>query len=188
MVLAADHVGNPEIDVVDDAREVIRGPSIRAEKRDPAEPDSAFVVVRADFPRGLRVPVGPLALAKRTFVVAHAQPRKILDDRRLRSRHDAVRIVDSEDEDPSALVRKAAVRNRRQRAPEMKRARRARREADFHHGGHRSYETAGLLRSSKTTSRQTPSLRASRSRTPTVRNPQLRWRAMLPSFSGKIAA
>jgi hypothetical protein len=56
VVVAPHHVRDPEVDVVDDAGEVVRGGAVLAEQRDAVEPI-------AERPPRLDVPLPPLATA-----------------------------------------------------------------------------------------------------------------------------
>src|SRR5207244_1257526 len=80
MVEAADDVRDPEVDVVDDAREVICGTAVLADQRDPVE---ALAELAAGFP----VTVLPLALASRPFCPAEAEPLEVADDLPLPAGH-----------------------------------------------------------------------------------------------------
>jgi hypothetical protein len=83
VVLAADDMGDAEVDVVDDGGEVVRRASVRPEQRDPAEADRALVVLLADLPRRLPMPLGSLALPHRSLLERNPQPRQIVEDRAL---------------------------------------------------------------------------------------------------------
>ena len=90
LVMARDHVRDPEVGVVDDAREPVGGESAaRARRR----------------PRGTRSPRS-LCL-DRPLVPAHAEPLEVGEDRASSSA-----LVDPEQQRPAALVRERAARDR----------------------------------------------------------------------------
>ena len=80
VVGAADDVGDAEVEVVDDGRELIGGGAVRARQRRPGEPDRPVRVAdRAGFERERRclgVTLGPLALPDRPLVPADPEPAR----------------------------------------------------------------------------------------------------------------
>ena len=137
VVGAADDVRDPELEVVDDRRELVgRRPVRPGEGRGP-EAHGALVVAlrsaRLERPlrrRGVQRPA--LALPHRPLVERDAEPLEVLEDRLLpaRDRSRSVGVVDPEHEHAAALVCEPPVRDRRQRVPDVQRPGRARREAD----------------------------------------------------------
>jgi hypothetical protein len=90
VVVAADDVRDPEVDVVDDACELVRGGAVLAQKRDLAE------AIAAEPGRSLGVDVLPFALADRALVPLDAEPPEVCANRLLAARNVArrVRVVD----------------------------------------------------------------------------------------------
>src|SRR5262249_58747786 len=74
VVVAADDVGDPEVDVVHDRGELVRRGSVVAEERHTVEP-------RAELLRSVPVAVGPIALTYRTVVPLNAEPFEALHNR-----------------------------------------------------------------------------------------------------------
>ena len=85
VVVAADDVRDPEVDVVHDAREVVGRRAVLAHERDAVE---ALAELRAR----LEVPFSPLALAHRPFVPGEPEPLEVAQQRLLPARHVARRI------------------------------------------------------------------------------------------------
>src|SRR6266511_307795 len=135
VVLAPDDVGDSEVDVVYDAGQVVGRTPVRAEKRDAAEPDRPLFVHGSNRPRSLPMALGALALAQRALVPPDSEPFKVPQDPGfgLRVRPLGIGVVYAQNEDCVVLVGKPAVDCRCQGAAEVKRARRARREADANH-------------------------------------------------------
>ena len=80
VVVAADHVRDPEVDVVDDARKVVgRGP-VLAQERDAVE-------AVAERRRCLAVALGSLALPHRPLVPREAEPVEVAEDLLLAAGH-----------------------------------------------------------------------------------------------------
>ena len=141
VVRAADDVRDPELDVVDDGCELVRGGPVGAKQRRPAdsEPDRA-VRVALGGARGkcilhrLDVEVMTLALPDRPLLVPYPEPLDVAKNLLLPVRHrtGGIGVVDPEDENAVTLVGEPAVGDSGQRIPEMQRSRRARREADAH--------------------------------------------------------
>ena len=89
MIEAADDVRDPEVRVVDDAREVISSAPVFSKQRGPFE-------ALAELGAGLAVAVLPLALPYRPLVPFHPEPFEVAQDRRLAARHVArlIGVVD----------------------------------------------------------------------------------------------
>ena len=134
VVVPADDVRDSELDVVDDAGQLVRGRSVLAEERDLSE------AIASEPIRGLAVDVLPFTLAHRPLVPLDAEPLEIGSDRLLAARDVArrVRVVDSQQE-PVAEV---AVRDGAQRVADVERPGRARCEAHSGHGA--SLEVEGV--------------------------------------------
>ena len=130
MVRAADHVRDPEVDLVHRGRELVGRRAVRAKQRHAPEPHSALGVLAPDRARGLAVSVGALALAHGPFVPADAEPVQVAEDPAGVLVARRVGVVDPQQQRPAAFVREAAVRDGRQRVAEVERARRAGREAN----------------------------------------------------------
>ena len=146
VIRPADDVRDPEVEVVDDGRELVRrGPVGPQEGRAvPCEADGAVVALgaaRGQRPlSGLGVERSSLALAHRALVPLDPEPGQVVEDRLLAAcdRPGRVGVVDTKDERASALVGEAPVRDRRQRISDVERARGARREADSYVDARRS--------------------------------------------------
>src|SRR4029450_9104157 len=125
VVVAADDVRDPELDIVDDAGKLIRGRSVLAQERDPPE------AVASEPGRSLAIDVLALALAYRPLIPVDAEPLEVGTNRLLASRNVACRIgvVDPQQE-PVAEV---AIGDRAQRVADVERARRAGCEAHSRH-------------------------------------------------------
>ena len=80
VVVAADHVRDPEVDVVDDAREVVRRPPVLTDERDPVE-------ALAQSLRGLEIAIDAVALPGRSVVPDDAEPFEIGDELLLPALH-----------------------------------------------------------------------------------------------------
>jgi hypothetical protein len=80
VVVAADDVRDSELDVVDDAGQLVRGGSVLAEERDLSE------AIAPEPVRGLAVDILPFTLAHRTLVPLDAEPLEIGADRLLAAR------------------------------------------------------------------------------------------------------
>src|SRR3954447_3617914 len=124
VVVAANDVRDPEIDVVHDAGEVVGGAPVLAHKRDPVE-------TVAELPAGFRITSGALALADRAFVPHHPEPGEIGEDRVLAAGYVAlgVGVVDPQ-EHP---VPEGAVGHCAQGVADMERAGGAGGKAHFSH-------------------------------------------------------
>ena len=121
VVVAADHVGDPEVEVVDDARKVVgRVPSSR----------SSVTPWKRCGQSGRRLAVArlPLALAHRPLVPVDPEPAQVVEDRLLAAGQVARRVgvVDAQQH----RVAEVAVGDRAERVADVERAGRARREAD----------------------------------------------------------
>ena len=92
MVGAADHVRDREVDVVDCARELIRGRAVGAQQRRAAEANRALRVGPADFVGRLAMADEARALVHRPFVPAQAEPLQVGRDR-ARSTLDVAREI-----------------------------------------------------------------------------------------------
>jgi hypothetical protein len=92
VVVAADDMRDPELEVVDDARQVVRSRPVGPEQRDPAE------ALAAQALGGLAVRVLTLALAHRPLVPRDPEPLEVADERLLPAGHVSrrVRVVDPE--------------------------------------------------------------------------------------------
>jgi len=139
VIVSADDVGDPEIEIVRDRRELVRRRAVRAEKgcAIPPETHGAFgVALRSTAGEralgGLDIERASLALTHRTFVERHSEPREIAEDRDLPTldRPRGIGVVDAQHERAAPRLGEATVSDRGQRIPEMERARRARSEAD----------------------------------------------------------
>ena len=126
VVGAADHVRDPEVDVVDDAREMERRRAVVAPERDALE-----ALRQPGLARRREVALGALALPHRPVVPLDPEPAQVLEDRLLAAGHVARRVgvVDPQQQP----VAEAAVRHRAQRVADVQRPGRARSEADAHH-------------------------------------------------------
>ena len=121
---------------------MVGGAAVRAQERRfvlGPEADRAFVLIGGPALQqsvgGRTIKVAPLALAHRPLVEVDAQPLQISEDPCFRALLGprGVRVVDSQDESAVLLVREMPVRDRRERAPEVKGTGRARGEANPHH-------------------------------------------------------
>src|SRR5581483_6741432 len=123
---ATDHVRDLEVDVVDDAREMERRRAVVAPQHHALE-----ALRQAGDARSLEVPRRSLALANGTLVPLEPEPLQVLDDALDAARDVArrVRVVDAEQQP----VAEAPVRDRAERASDVQRSGRARREADADH-------------------------------------------------------
>ena len=147
MVGAADDVRDLEVEVVDCRGELVGRRAVGAQERRLAEAKRALGVGLADQVRRLAVAHVALALAQRPFVPADAEPLEVGDDR-LGAALDVPRrigVVDPQQEAAAVLVGEAPVRDRAQRAAEMQRPGRARREADSDHQASVSSACDGVL-------------------------------------------
>ena len=126
MVVAADDVRDPELDVVDDAGEVVRRRAVLAQEGDLAEALTAQPLGR------LAIDVLALALADGAFVPVHAEPLEIAPDLVLAAGNVArcIGVVDAQ-EHPVAEI---PVGDCAERVPDVEGARGARCEADALHG------------------------------------------------------
>jgi hypothetical protein len=125
VVVAAIDVGDSEVDVVDDARQVIRGRAVLAQERRPAEALAPKQCSR------LAVALLPLALTHRALVPRDLEPLEIAKDRFFSARNVACRIgvVDPEQQ----VFPFAPVDDRTEGVADMQRAGGAGREADLLH-------------------------------------------------------
>src|SRR6266536_4738983 len=78
-------MGDPEVHVVDDAREVVRGRPVLAEQRDPIE-------ALAELGAGLAVTVLSLTLPDGPFLPSQAEPFEVAHDLPLPTWHVPLRI------------------------------------------------------------------------------------------------
>src|SRR3954452_16976145 len=92
VVVAAVHVGDPEVDVVDDTRQVVRRRSVLPQKR------RAIEAVGPDLLGRLAIAPLPPALADWALLPVDPEPAEVLEDRRLAPRDVAggIRVVDPE--------------------------------------------------------------------------------------------
>src|SRR4029453_10168073 len=86
MVVAADDVRDPKLDVVDHARELIGGRSVLAQERDPPE------AVASEPVHGLPIAALPLALGNWPLVPSDPEPVEVSTNRLLASRNVARRV------------------------------------------------------------------------------------------------
>jgi A/G-specific adenine glycosylase len=124
MVVAADDVRDPEVDVVDDARKVVCGRAVLAQERDPVEAVSDALGRLAVARAALALPDGPL-------VPLDLEPAEVVEDRLLAARKvpSGVGVVDPQQHP----VAEGAVRHRAKGVADVKRARGARGEAHSSH-------------------------------------------------------
>ena len=127
MVGAADDGRDPEVVVVDDAGEVVGRRAVGTEQGQPAEPQRPLVILGADRRGRLAVALETAALAHRPVVPIDAEPAQVVGDRVGRALELAagVGVVDAEEQPLAA----PPVGDGRERAAEMERPGRARREA-----------------------------------------------------------
>jgi len=94
VVVPANDVRDLELDVVDDAGQVIGRGAVLAEERDPPE------AVSAEARRRLAVELLTIALARGPFVPLDAQPLEIANDLLLSFGHvpRGIRVVDAQEE------------------------------------------------------------------------------------------
>ena len=125
VIVAADHMGDAEIAVVDHAGELVGGGAVLAYERDALEPRHPELV------RRFTVSLTTLRLANRPLVPLHAQPLQVAENRLLAARHvpGRVCVVDPQQQP----VAEAAVGEGRQRVPDVQRPGRARCEANASH-------------------------------------------------------
>src|SRR5690349_7102033 len=115
VVEPADDVRDPEVDVVDDAREVICRAAVGPKQSDPVE---ALAELRAGF----AVAAGTFALPYRPLVPLEPQPLEVPDDLLLPARNVPRRIgVVDPQQHP---VAQRAVRDGAESVPDMQRTRR----------------------------------------------------------------
>ena len=131
VVVAADDVRDPEVDVVDDASRA--GTSASRPRAASVIPLEAVAPPSERRLRRLAVPVGALALAHRPLVPRDPEPLEVGEDRLLPARDVARRIGVVDPQQQPARRRRAPVRDRAERVADVERARRARCEADFDH-------------------------------------------------------
>ena len=135
MVGAANDVRDLEVEIVDRRRELIGRRAVGTQQRQLPEPKRALRVGLADLVRRLAMPHEALALQQRALVPADAEPLEVGDDR-LGAARDVpgrVGVVDPQQERAAALVGEVPVRDGAERAAEMQRPGRARREAHADH-------------------------------------------------------
>ena len=137
VVGAADDVGDAEVEVVDDGRELVGGRAVgarqrRARRAGSSRPDPARAPGVERDRRRLGMPLRPLALPDRPLLPRDPEPAEIGEDRLLAARHRAlgIGVVDAQHERAPVLVGVGAVGGRAEGVPEVERPRRARREAD----------------------------------------------------------
>jgi hypothetical protein len=120
VVVPANDVRDPEVDVVDHAREVVRRRPVLADERRPVE-------ALAELRGRLDVPRSPLALAGRAFVPREPEPVEVFEQRLFPTRDVAggVGVVDPQQQP----VAERAVRDGAERVAHVQRAGRARSEA-----------------------------------------------------------
>ncbi len=125
VVVSAVDVGDPEVHVVHDARQVVGGRAVLTQERRPAEAVAAKLLGR------FAVPLLPLALAHGALVPADAEPLEVAQDRLFPAREvpSRVGVVDSEEH----VIALAPVDHRAEGIADVQRAGRARREADALH-------------------------------------------------------
>ena len=139
VVVPADDVRDPELEIVDDGGELIRRAPVGANERRAGarEPHGAVVVAlgaagleRARGGRGVRLTT--LALSHRPFVELDLEPGEIAEDRLLAARDGArrIRVIDPQQQRAAVRVCEPAVGDGRERIAEMQRAGRARSEAN----------------------------------------------------------
>jgi hypothetical protein len=87
MVGAANHMGDLEVDVVHDARQMERRWAFFAPQHHSFEPLGQAGVMRC-----LKLPLRPLALTNGAFVPVDPEPAQILEDRLLAARDVAGRV------------------------------------------------------------------------------------------------
>ena len=125
MVVPAIDVRDPELGVVDDAREMVGRRPVLAEERRPSE------AVAAEPLDCGAVELLPLALADRPLVPGEAEPLEVAEDRLLPAPDVARRVgVVDPQQHPVAL---AAIDDGAEGVPDVERARRAGREPDAFH-------------------------------------------------------
>src|SRR5438034_8361365 len=117
MVGAPDHMRDPEVDVVDDARELIGGAAVG-----PQELNALEALRQAGG--GLAVAGATVALAHRSLVPVDPEPAEIVEDRLLAPLDVASRVgvVDPQQEGAAEV----AVDDRAERIADVERARRTR--------------------------------------------------------------
>ena len=144
VVGAADDVGDPEVEIVDNRCELVGRGAVRPRKRRPRKPDRAVHVTdRACLEserRRLGVTLCPFALPDRPLLPGDAEPAEVAQNRLLAAGNGAlgVGVVDAQHEDPAVLVRERPVGDGAERVAEVERPGRARREADANAGAHAS--------------------------------------------------
>ena len=156
MVVAADDVRDPEVNVVDDARKVVGRCAVVAPERQSVE-----ALRQACLPRRLAVTLGSRGRPHRPFVPLDAEPAQVLDDRLLPARDVArgIGVVDPE-QHPLAEV---ARRDRAECVADVQRAGRAGREADARHRASAPVTSRRRAISRRRSSCGTPSIRRSNS-------------------------
>ncbi len=125
VIVSPQHVGDREVEIVDDAREVVGRTTVLAQERHPLE--------ALGQPRGgLAVAILALALAHRALVPDDPQPAQIGEDRLLATGKVSGRvgIVDAQQHRPGPG--EIAIGDGAERVPDVQRAGRARGEADLH--------------------------------------------------------
>ena len=126
VVRAADDVRDPEIEIVDDGRELVGGGPVRARERRACEPDRPVRVAhRSSLERERRrgrVTLHARALPDRPLLPGDPEPAEIGEDRLLAAGHGAlgVGVVDPEDKGSAVLVGVPPVGSRAQGVAEMK--------------------------------------------------------------------
>jgi hypothetical protein len=125
VVVAAHDVGDPEVDVVHDAGEVVGGRPVLAHERHPVE-------AHAQLPARFDVPLPPFALAHRPLVPLDSEPLEVAQQLLLTAGHVArgVGVVDPEQQP----VAETAVGDRAERVADVQRTGWAGSEADLLHG------------------------------------------------------
>ena len=119
VILAADHVRDSEIDVVDHGREVIGRPAVRAKERRPAlfaEAKRPRVLEgcpgRRELLRGSSIELAALALPQGALVPLDAEPFEVAQYALLRVPFDAfgIGVVDSQHENAAGRPRSGGLR------------------------------------------------------------------------------
>src|SRR5262249_25446154 len=123
VVAAAEDVRDPEVEIVDRGRELVRRAPVRAQERRAAEADRASVAGVPAEVRSFAVPPVPLPLPPRPLVPADPEPLEVAQDL-LEAAVDVPRrigVVDPQQQRPLSLIRVAPVRDRAESVAEMER-------------------------------------------------------------------
>ena len=136
MIGTAEHLRDPEREVVGDGRELVRRGPVRAEEGRSLEPDRTVASRIAPFSSaraGRRGVESARSLwPQRALVPADPEPVEVRQDRVLAPADGArgIRVVDAQNEHAASLVREPPVGDGGQRIADVERPRRAGREAD----------------------------------------------------------